>query len=47
VDFLAKLLGRPSNERAYILFPVGYAAEKVYVPNIHRKPLNEIASFYE
>lgn len=47
MNFLAKLLKRPSNERAYILFPVGYAADEVYVPDIQRKPLDEVAVFYE
>lgn len=47
MNFLAKLLDRPKNERAYILFPVGYAAEKVFVPNIKRKSINEVCSFYE
>lgn len=47
MNFLAKLLNRPANERAYILFPVGYAAAEVYVPNITRKPLHEVAAFYE
>ena len=47
MNFLAKLLQRPENERAYILFPVGYAFDKVYVPNIERKPLAEVSLFYE
>lgn len=47
MNFLAKLLGRPANERAYILFPVGYAADEVYVPNIQRKALNEVSVFYD
>lgn len=47
MNFLAKLLNRPPNERAFILFPVGYPDEKVFVPNIHRKPLQEVSCFYE
>ena len=47
MNFLANLLDRPSNERAFILFPVGYPDENVFVPNIHRKALNEVSSFYE
>ena len=47
MNFLADLLGRPKNERAFILFPVGYAADRVYVPNIKRKPLEEVSVFYE
>jgi nitroreductase len=47
MNFLAKLLKRPSNERAFILFPVGYPGDDVFVPNIHRKPLEEVSCFYE
>ena len=39
--FLEKILKRPDNERAFLLVPVGYQAEKVYVPDIKRKPLEE------
>ncbi len=44
--FLEKILNRPDNERAFLLLPVGYNAEKTYVPNIKRKPLNEIMKLY-
>lgn len=47
MNFLAKILKRPANERAYILFPIGYAKENTYVPDIRRKPLEEVAIFYE
>ena len=47
MNFLAKILERPANERAYILFPVGYPANEVYVPNITRKPLEEVSLFFE
>jgi nitroreductase len=47
MNFLAKVLDRPSNERAYILFPIGYPKEEVFVPNIKRKPINEVACFFE
>ncbi|MEO0725504.1 MAG: nitroreductase family protein [Bacteroidota bacterium] len=47
MNFLAKILNRPANERAYILFPVGYPADEVYVPNITRKPLEEVSEFFE
>jgi len=43
MGFLSDILGRPENERPYILFPVGYAAADVKVPNLRRKPLDEIA----
>ena len=47
MNFLAKLLNRPANERAFILFPIGYAAEDVYVPKLQRKPLEDVSCFYE
>jgi len=47
MGFLQKILNRPNNERPYLLLPVGYAAESVYVPDITRKPLDSVAMFYE
>lgn len=47
MNFLTKVLNRPENERPFLLLPVGYAAEPAYVPDIHRKSLDEIAVFYE
>lgn len=47
MNFLQKLLNRPENERPYLLLPVGYPAVTVYVPDIHRKPLEETSVFYE
>jgi len=40
--FLTKLLGRPDNERPFILFPVGYPAADTRVPALTRKPLDEV-----
>ncbi len=40
--FLRELLGRPANERAYVLLPVGYPAEDCRVPDIERKPLSDV-----
>jgi len=40
--FLGELLGRPKNEKAYVLFPVGYPAADATVPNIQRKTLDQI-----
>ena len=36
-------IGRPSNERPFILFPIGYPAPEATVPDIARKPLGEVA----
>jgi nitroreductase len=40
--FLTRILGRPSNERPYILFPVGYPAADAKVPDLTRKSLDEV-----
>lgn len=41
--FLKDLLGRPDSERPFILFPIGYAAGDCRVPELKRKPLDEIS----
>lgn len=43
MGFLGKILGRPENERPFILIPVGFPAEDAVVPDLERKPLDEIA----
>lgn len=45
MGFLGKILGRPDNERAFLLMPVGYAADDAQVPNISKKDLGEISDF--
>ncbi len=42
MGFLAKVLGRPKNERPFLLIPVGYPAEGCAVPNITKKPIDEV-----
>ena len=46
MNFLKTVLKRPDNERPFLLLPVGYAADEVFVPNLHRKSLNDVAVFY-
>lgn len=43
--FLSAQLGRPANERPYLLLVVGHPAEGAKVPVIEKKPLDEIAVF--
>jgi len=45
MNFLRDLLDRPSNERPYILFPVGYPAEDATVPDLDRKSLDEFVQW--
>ncbi len=42
MNFLRDVLGRPSNERAYVLIPVGYPTDDCRVPDIAKKSLDEI-----
>ena len=43
MSFLRDLLGRPVNEKAMVVMPVGYPAAGATVPDLARKPLEEIA----
>lgn len=45
MGFLSEILGRPENEHPFLLLAVGYPAERAEVPNIHRKPLEEVVTF--
>jgi nitroreductase len=47
MGFLRGLLGRPANERAVMIVVVGYPAKGAKVPDIGRKALADIASFFE
>lgn len=42
MKFLQEILGRPKNEVPFVLIPVGYPADDAKVPDIKRKPLDEI-----
>ncbi len=45
MGFLGQILGRPPNERPYVLFPVGFPADGAQVPDLDRKPLGEVVSW--
>jgi len=47
MNFLTKALGRPANERPFLLLPVGYPADEVTVPDLERKPLADVTVYYE
>ena len=42
MGFLSQILGRPVNERPYVIIPVGYPTPGATVPEITRKPLEEV-----
>jgi nitroreductase len=43
--FLNEILGRPKNEKPYVLFPIGYPAADAEVPDLARKGLDAVAIF--
>ena len=46
MNFLSELLKRPENEKPYLLIPVGYPMKECWVPDLTRKPLENIANWY-
>lgn len=46
MDFLIQLLGRPANERPYLLIPVGYPTKDCTVPDFKRKSLEQVCISY-
>jgi len=42
MGFLREILGRPANEKPFLLIPVGYPADGVTVPKIRKKGVDEI-----
>jgi nitroreductase len=47
MGFLTRILERPGNERPYLLLPIGHPADRARVPNISRKPFDEVAVVFE
>jgi len=45
MGFMNKVMNRPENEKAFLLLVVGYPVDEIKVPDIKKKPLNDIASF--
>ncbi len=41
MKFLRDVLGRPVNEKPYLLIPVGYPSADCTVPDLPKKPLSE------
>lgn len=44
--FLKRLLDRPKNEQPFLLIPVGLPTDNVEVPDIRRKPLEDVIAYY-
>lgn len=47
MNFIAKALDRPENERPFLLIPVGFAAEDAQVPDLTRKEKNDVIEYYD
>ncbi|MDZ4751949.1 MAG: nitroreductase family protein [Flavobacteriales bacterium] len=47
MNFLEKILGRPSNEKSFLLIPIGYPAEDCFVPDIKKKEMAEILVHFD
>ena len=47
MGFLNEILGRPENERPFLILVVGYPTPDATVPKLQRKSLEEIATFIE
>jgi hypothetical protein len=46
MKFLNQVLGRPGNERPFLILVTGYPADNARVPDINRLGLDEVATFY-
>ena len=47
MGFLCRILNRPTNEKPYLLIPVGYPAAGAEVPDIPKKALSEIVAMID
>lgn len=47
MNFLARILKRPVNEKPFLLIPVGYPADDSWVPEIKRKKQEEVCVWYD
>lgn len=47
MNFIAKALNRPENERPFLLIPVGYPSETAQVPDLSRKTKAQVIEYYD
>lgn len=47
MNFIAKALERPENERPFLLIPVGHASVDAQVPDLSRKSKGEVIEYYD
>lgn len=46
MNFLSKILDRPTEEKPFLLLPVGYASSDAQVPDLKRRNIKEISDFH-
>ncbi len=46
MNFLQEILGRPENEKPFLLLPVGYPAQNAKVPVLNRKGSDDVIVYY-
>lgn len=47
MNFIAKALERPENERPFLLLPIGYPTDDAKVPDLLRKPKEQVIEYYD
>lgn len=47
MNFIAKALERPENERPFLLIPVGFPSEDAEVPDLARKTKSDVIEYYD
>ena len=47
MNFLIEVLNRPVNQSPYVLIPLGYPYKNALVPDLKRKDLSEVVTYYE
>lgn len=47
MNFIAKALNRPENEKPFLLIPVGHPAQDAQVPDLTRKSIEQVIQYYD
>lgn len=47
MNFIAKALERPENERPFLLIPIGYPSKSARVPDLIRKSKSDVIEYYD
>ena len=47
MNFIAKALERPDNERPFLLIPVGFPTKDAMVPDLSRKSMGDVIEYYD